>query len=679
MRRLVLLIAALCLGLAAPAAAWVEQTPYPIPHDGVADCLRAAGPGRIALLGHIGRTTAATDLLSVGANGFAPGPSTTLGWLATCPSVGVASGAPPLLVAPVLARPRSVSLVVRAADAGAIPAALGAGGEIGPSPSVALAPNGAAVVAWEQLDSTTRPLQARVLAATRPAGHPRFGPATTLGFDSGFSSGPVAGIDATGHATIAWQGSTHPGRASLLQTVSTTSDGRFATSVPVASVSGDQLAIAVTPGGRTLIANYGSGSIAAYERVAGASAFAPVPVFSSQSPDELALALNDDGSAVIAYRTNPGGLFASDSGSNDAFALLRGPGGAFDREQPLAARPSQGDSSRFSVTARDLSRPGPPSDQQGSHIATALDASGHVVVTWVDPGNRRGAASAHVAYGTIAGGMARATQFGSPCRSANAAQPLVLAGGLLGAAWTDNARMRSLAGSGTPSGGGLLHVLTPGRSAGTAAPPAPGLSAQLVGPHALLGGQPLRVRVRCRRGPCLVRALATSHGLRGSEYDNQASLVGSSTEVPRGHGAVIEIEPSESETFAPANRKPATISLLACAVTGPHVTRVSLHVRLRRLPQPPLPRVLGLVARRHGSRISVAWRTSAPALGVTFLVVAGPGDPSKPLYAVVHGSGHRRFSATLHVPRGEHERAVSVVLLDSSSGQQSKPVTVSIR
>jgi len=665
MRRLALLTALLALAVATPAAAWVELPPHPIPHDGVAGCLRAAGPGRLALLGRLGRATSAEDLLAVGSGGIVPGPSTTLGWLFECAEVGVAPGVTPLLVAPVVREPRSLATAMRVASAGGPPATLSPAGPLAVSPRVAVAPNGAAIVAWDEFD--VQSLGGRVVAAFRPATDAPFGPATTLGYATGSGGDVVVGIDAAGHATVAWLGAGSARDAALLQVTSTTAAGGFTTSVPLASTAGDQLAIAVTPADRTLIANYGDGSIATYERAPGASSFAPVPVLASQSADEVAPAVADDGSAMIAYR----------SGTDAAYALVRRPGGAFGREQRLTRSGSGNDSVGVGFGVSQFARPAAPADERGSQIAVALDARGHVVVTWVAAVSLRDVPRAYVAHGTLAGGFARAAVFGSPCRPASAAQPIALADGQLAAAWTDNADTRSLLGAATPSGGGLLHVLLPGRAAPRREPAAPGLTARLDGPYALRVGQPLRLRVRCRRGPCVVRATATGYSTRTVGGDQLTVPASSSTALSPGHGALLELRPSQRTTFAPADTAQARVSLIACPATGAHITRTTLRLRLRRIAPRPLPRIQHLVARRRGRRIVVTWRTSIPARGVTFEVLAHPIDFADLVYATVPGHGRRRFSTTLKEPSGAHSRSVSVAAV--SPEQRSEPVTTRIR
>lgn len=655
MRRVALLAAVLIGWAAVPAAGWIELPPRPIAGDGVADCLRAAGPGQLALLGGQGRGASAVDLFTVGAQAVVPGDVTVLGRLAACPEIGGAPGVKPVLVAPVARGVSSEPALLRVVDAGSTPMTLGTEAGIDSGPSVAVSPSGAAVVAWSQIVPGPEPIAARVFAAVRPAAGAPFGPVVMLGAGSPFASQPSVGIDAAGHATVLWISRRTLGRPALLD-IATTTGNRFLTR-QLASAAGDQVALAVSSAGRTLVVNAGSNSLLAYERAPGASTFVPVPVPASSSPDEMAVAVADDGGAVIAYRVDSslGGVGSAVS----AFALLRRPGeDGFGREQVLEGSPDNGDFSGFGFVPSIGTSSSPVPDDRGPRIAAALDAFGHVLLTWVNPGNRGGAASAHVASGTVSGGMAHSVRLGNPCRAANAAQPLKLADGTLGAAWTDNARAISRDSTDTPLGGGLLHVIMPGEGTTSAGGTPPGLSAQLIGSLALHGGQPLRLRVRCRRGPCIVRAAATAYSLDGSSGD--PSLVDGSVELRRRHAGLLSLDPADGDTLARSRDATAQVSLLACAPTGTRAAHLTLALRLHRLPPLPVPRVVNLVARRHGDTIDVTWRTTIPARNTTFDIAGQPFDPTQPVYAEIAGRGRRQFSIVLHSAPSVHERAVSV-------------------
>jgi hypothetical protein len=653
MRRAALLGTLIALACAAPAAAWIELPPYPIPHDGVADCVRAGGPGQVAVLGGAGRTRSTIDLLTAGPRGLVPGPSTSLGLLADCAEVAFAPGAKPLLVAPTVRSWRATPLVLRAADAGGSPATISRPGHA-ENPSVAVAPNGAAVVAWSDADPT-RPGDA-AFAVVRPVAGAPFGAPVRLGPADAFGLPPVAAIDAAGRATVAWDSDSSDPNATTGPTVaSTTGGGGFGAPQLLTSDYGGEIALAVSPSDRTLVVTTGD-SLLAFERLAGATSFARVKLPSTGQADELAVALADDGGAVIAFRP----------GLGPPFALLRRPGGTFGRQPLDEARPG-GDIASFPGHGPKL-----PSDINASHVAATLGAGGRVLVTWVDFGDRLRAAAARVARGTLAAGLSRATSLGSPCRAANAARPLPFADGTLGVAWTDDARTAD----DTPLGGGMVHVVAPG-AARSGHARAPRLSAQVIGSHAVHVGQALRVRVRCDGGPCVVRAAATAFPAEKSAQSVLRSfgivpLSATSAQLAPQRAAVLTLMPARSSYLGAPGRGRTPISLLACTPDGRTITRLTLRARLRQVPLPPLPRVRDLVARRHGERIHVTWRTSIPARGVTFYVAM----PSLNLDAfppkAVPGKGRTRFSATLRVPRKKHPRKISVFTVEP--GRTKSPV-----
>lgn len=188
--------------------------------------------------------------------------------------------------------------------------------------------------------------------------------------------------------------------------------------------------------------------------------------------------------------------------------------------------------------------------------------------------------------------------------------------------------------------------------------PPPGLSARLIGSLGLHGGQPLRLRVRCRRGPCIVRAAATAYTRR--LVFAHKSLVDGSIELRRGRPGVLALDPAAGDTLAEPHDATAQISLLACTPTGTRAAHLTLHLRLHRLPPLPAPRVVDLVARRRGSTIEVTWRTSIPARNTTFNVSTEPFDLAEPVFAQIAGHGRSRFSITLHPGASVHERTVSV-------------------
>ncbi len=176
------LLAALLLALAAPAGAWVETATYDVPGDGVADCLRAAGPGRIALLGAFDHTGTAFDLLDTGADAGSlnPAGSVTLGRVRSCPQVAVADGEPPLFAAPLVDARRKRIAGLQVGMPGGPITTFPTGPDVY-DVSLASAPGGAAVLAWVVPPrGSPGAAHARLLAAIRAPGQARFGTPTLL-------------------------------------------------------------------------------------------------------------------------------------------------------------------------------------------------------------------------------------------------------------------------------------------------------------------------------------------------------------------------------------------------------------------------------------------------------------------------------------------------------------------
>ncbi len=91
-----------------------------------------------------------------------------------------------------------------------------------------------------------------------------------------------------------------------------------------------------------------------------------------------------------------------------------------------------------------------------------------------------------------------------------------------------------------------------------------------------------------------------------------------------------------------------------------------MHPRLRRIPDPPMPRIVGLAAVRKGSEVDVSWRMDRSAHGVQFVVFASETrelrEPLAPKF--LHGSAKRTYRVQLHhVPSKAH-----YVLIDAERG-----------
>jgi hypothetical protein len=652
MRRIALLATVLCAALAAPSGAWVETARYDVPGGGLADCLRAAGPGQLALLEPTLHASMPMALLDVGAGTDPPAvtASTTLGPLDDCPYVATTAGAPSLLVATVDdSHGHRTGTTLRAATPGAAPATIARTAGFVLGVSAAAAPSGAAVVAWTEvrLGDFTR---LHLLAATRPPGQTRFDPATTLDDDMSTDTTPATGIDDAGEATVAWLHSLQ-GRSGgdLVRVADAPSGGRFAPPQTAGSALGRNVALVVTPQGRALLAADGLRSLQAYERLPGAPRFARVPLPPTGSSGELATAMSPDGGAVIGYRSD-----------RSVRALVRPAGGAFrdgGTIQPMAA-PRSGAAFVSFASARARA----PSDGEGGRLTAALQPDGDALLTWADDALDGDGPSAHVARGTLADGFGAPTRLGSPCRMAAAARPLLLPDGTLGVAWSDDARGVVLGDGTRARSRGSVHVALQARPPGIAQPlhlpAAPRLSARLVGPPVLGTAQPLRIRIRCAAA-CDVRAGATARSVPqphwgfSSNSGGSPLALGASTELAARESAVLTLDPIDGFNVAGVHGRPRSpIVLLACTPGGPAAQRVQLAPPRIRAPR-PAPRVVDLVARLEGRRMRVTWRTTVPAHATRFILYAIGRRGDTVARATFAGRGRVRFARLLRPDAGK--------------------------
>lgn len=668
MRRLALLAAVIAAAFAPSAgAAWTETATYDVPGGGIADCLRTAGTDRLALLGSLGRISTPTDLLGLQGDRLAPLATSTLGWLSDCPEIAPADGAPPLAAGFVLL-PRGrgrFDTALRVAPLGMAPQTLEQvhdDSSIG-VPSVATAPGGGAVVAWIQRKGLAE--HSRVMAAVRRSADTPFAAPTAVEGAPGNHGYAVAGIDTAGRVVVAWR--TESPRNFSQQTVHVAvadESGRFGPPRPLARSRGGSLALAVAPDGRALLVAEGDG-LHAYERLPGQADFTRVPLPSVPYVQDLAVALNADGGAVIAYRTDPW----------STAALVRPAGGAFHEGGDIAVRRLGNFRPLESAFASPLvsslgTHAEPPDDMAGQDLAVALMPNGQMLMTWVQDEESERAAAAYVARGTLTDGFGAPSRVGGACRSATAARPLRFGDDGLGVAWADDARVETRQGGLRRLGGGRAHVARDLALSGpsASAPAPPGMSARLMGPPALRAAEPLRVRVRCERG-CDVRAVAVARllpqpwwspfGRRGGARQ----VLDASDALPAGGETTLRLDPGNGSNAAGARGFPRTpIVVLGCTPGNAVAERIELPAP-RALSPGRIPSITGLAARRRGDLVQATWRTTAPARRMHFtayLLLAGGAH--KPIVARVAGRGRTRFAATLHVPHGRQATRMGVVM-----------------
>jgi hypothetical protein len=139
---------------------------------------------------------------------------------------------------------------------------------------------------------------------------------------------------------------------------------------------------------------------------------------------------------------------------------------------------------------------------------------------------------------------------------------------------------------------------------------------------------------------------------------------GGLTELAHAGAGRLELAPSLGSPIAPLHRGPVHVTVAYGAPGARNPATKQVTVTLRRPPSPPVPHVLDLRARRHGSAIDVSWRTDIPAKPDDFLVTgtatrSGPEPPLALATSEAERSSHR-FHFTLRPSKGVRFVSVAV-------------------
>ena len=434
-----------------------------------------------------------------------------LGLLTDCPVVAEAGGAA-VVAGPVVMPGRAGAIELRVAvrDPG--------GSFSGPAPlqrgdlglavqAVAIAPSGAAVVAWIQAARRRSGAGDRVPARAGRELRPR------RAVDAVAKGRPVRGRHRGrgDHARRPRDGRLDPGGGPVRRRRRGRDrhrSGRRAvrgSAALAARVSqADGPALAVARDGWALLAFTGDEETRVFERPPGASSFRPAARFERvpNGEGEPAVAVRDGGGGVVAWRS---------TFEHGVAATVRPAAGAFAKPRTAAA--DGGDPGGFSVATAvfvalpDESGPFAPVDQHGGRLRLALADGGEVVLSWLDE-RRLGVdhiRAPRAAVGTLDGGLGPAERLGGTVRMANGAAPLRLEDGRAAVAWTDNLSSSQLIDF--PRAAGRRHVAIAGaplRPAGRRRPPAsPCRAVSACTGRAAAGVGSVRrcLRPACRRPP----------------------------------------------------------------------------------------------------------------------------------------------------------------------------------
>lgn len=647
MRRcLALILAAWALPAAPAIAQWGEA---PLAGAEGERCGSVAGDGWIAALD---RRARAVVLWRTGPNGAAA----EAGRLAlpaaafSCPVVSVAADGSALVAVEVL-RPQRRLLIARRRGAGplALTAQIRVDGRTSVLAGAAAAPGGSGVVVWSE--SRYRNPGARVaVTATR----------FTAGADIALSPEQLvaptdvredfvdplvaAGVDAAGGAVVAWtvpRPAQRRGRVSGLAALDVAiapPEAPFGAARRVMEDRQDvaDLALAVAPDGRALLAHDGTGGVEVHERAPG-GAFAPLVTY-GVVPDapptarRPAVALAADGSAIVAFR----------NGDGIDVAMRAGAG-------PLAAPVTVGRDTRalrglgFGFGVGFGGRPRVMRDEES--VDAVVVPGGDAVVTWLAAAAHRGGPYHAEVATSKRGTFGSSAVVGGVVREVRAVAPLLDAAGP-GVLWADDRGTDFSDGAGDA----LLHLARPGLALQDPPPP----SVEVAGHRrALFPTQPLRLVLRCPAS-CEVRA---SIPPRRESGDRSVAVGGR-----RGAGRVtLLLRPSETPQLA---RRSGVLPVVldAAAPGGARATHRTVRLAVRRRPLPPFRAPLDLAARRRGDDVVVTWRTDGPARRMTYVVATKRGAEGSvrpdTVADVVKGRARTRFRVRLREVPAAHRHVV---------------------
>jgi hypothetical protein len=293
---------------------------------------------------------------------------------------------------------------------------------------------------------------------------------------------------------------------------------------------------------------------------------------------------------------------------------------------------------------------GPPIDQGALRIALAGDGS--ALLTW--PGIETGLWAASL----TPAGVAEVVPLGSPVRPATGITPLLGADGSRAVAWTDQGELESV-----PPYGGRLHLARAG-AADAPVPAAPEVTVGAPRDRSLRPAQALVLPIRCSAA-CDVRGYVDGR------------KTASTVSLSKPGAAELRFTPS-FEALAP-RRGTLKVTVAWSAPGARTASTRTLALRLRRLPPPPLPRLLDVRALRSpGGVVDVRWRTDRPARDAYFLVYGTrtkslQGDRDAKVESA-SGGARRRFHVRLRDARAV--RFVTVAIAQPLGRGRSRRVRV---
>lgn len=557
------------IALALPAsagAAPLGELPFQRLADGAACQAPTGAPGELSRWAEGG-----AEVLTVGADGAGRPLPVPLGELTGCPrAAGSASGAG--VIAGATERALRVALREPGGGRFGAPVTLAAAENVFDL-SVAVSPEGDAVVTWAEYAFTPR--RARIRMARRAPGGAFGAPEDLMPWrrDTG-SVGVLAAMAADGETVVLVRTPSGSDRnPSSTDTLRAGARGApLGTPAPLpAEVYG--LALGVAPDGRVVIAASASGSVQVFERPRGGALSAAQRLtdpMEAVNAGEMAVAVGADGRTVVAWHDDDDGTTGAAirdtaAGFGPPIVIVPAPKGDF------------GQSFGFGL--------GPPVVGPRLPLQAAVAPDGRVSVAWVD-----GVARLATLSGTA---VVERQRLGSPVRDAEGLSLLALPDGRRALAWTNQDRFDE-------DGPARVHYAVEG------APDAPHAAAPRVTvgrprQSALRPGQALVLPVRCSAA-CDLRVALPGEGRQAVEHS-----------LTRAGTVDVELR-SLGRAIAPARPGRVRITVRSGAPGARTVQRTIATPRLRRLPALPFPRIEAVRVRRlGGGRVEVRWRMSSDA------------------------------------------------------------------
>jgi hypothetical protein len=596
MLRLVPVFVALSLLAPATATATTFGEVAFLPVAGAATCLRATGaPGEL-----VRTTSSGAELVQVDPSG--PRPVAALALARRDHTCAVAA-----------ARPGGAGIAAAIADkddesriATAIRDPGGSWGPVHFTATAARAADGLGVGVSDRGDAVvayaSTPQDVVHIQALRRAPGAALGPAEELFVRKGIPQSPsiLAGMSATGDAIVAWTFATSKRGLRELWVAIAAPGAPFAAPVRVGQLRHRlPFSLAVGADGRMLLGFMTGTEVRVAERPPGGAFAAPTAVADAADPlgALVTVAVAADGGAIVAWRrfwtgrveavvrTGPGAFGAARTVARRTIDLGVSPLGA------IAFRLFEGDA------GSEFTSSGPGGERQAG-FPRAVVLGGRALLTWSDVEAHNGVISSSPRSATIplSGAASEVRTHGAELRLAGSVTPVELASGAAAVAWTDNHEGRD----------GRVHAALEGAADG-ADPPLPRLRVGAPSRRTLGVSQEFSLPVTCSAA-CDVRAQI-----------GDAAGAGDEISLRRPGTASLHFEPVYRRLVGPRGGR-VRVKLRYGAPGARRAAARTVTLRLRARPLPPIPRVIGAVARRDGDDVVVTWRTDRPRDPEAFLV-----------------------------------------------------------